>query len=73
MYNKFAQLKKILISGINGFLGSLLAKKYSKNYDVIGLEYENKNLTRISDENFEVYSSKNGISDALFKNTELTM
>lgn len=49
--------KKILITGINGFLGSHLAKKLIKDYDIIGLEYTTDNLYRIASENFKVYSS----------------
>ena len=60
-------MKTILITGINGYLGSSLAKRYSKDYEVIGLEYTTDDLFRLKDEKFEVYASKNGIPDELFK------
>lgn len=40
-------MKKILITGINGFLGSHIAKNLRNDYNIIGLEYENKNLFRL--------------------------
>jgi CDP-paratose synthetase len=60
-------MKTILVTGINGYLGSLLAKRYSKEYRVIGLEYGIDNLFRLKDENFEVYNSKGGVYDAIFE------
>jgi CDP-paratose synthetase len=59
-------LKTLLITGINGFLGSLLAKRYTRDYRVIGLEYGVDNLFRLKDESFEVYDSQDGNYDALF-------
>ena len=56
-------MKTILITGINGYLGSELAKKYDKEYNVIGLEYTLENLFRINKKNYKVYSSKNGITN----------
>jgi CDP-paratose synthetase len=50
-------LKNVLITGINGFLGSHLAKQLKANYNIIGLEYSLKDLHRISSDNFEVYLS----------------
>ena len=41
-------MKTLLITGINGYLGSELAKKYDKEYNVIGLEYTLENLFRIN-------------------------
>ena len=38
-------LKTILITGINGYLGSKLAKRYSQEYKVIGDEYASKKFT----------------------------
>jgi len=64
-------MKTILITGINGFLGSHLAKALLKDYNIIGLEYSLENLFRIADYNFKVYSAKDGIPDALF--TEQTI
>ena len=47
--------KKILITGINGFLGSHLAKYLKSSFEVLGLEYSLNNLFRIKSENFKVY------------------
>jgi len=60
-------MKTILITGINGYLGSSLAKRYSKKYKVIGLEYSTDDMFRLKDEKFEVYASKDGIPDVLFE------
>lgn len=49
--------KRILITGINGFLGSHLAKYLQSEFEVIGLEYSVNNLFRIKDENFKIYES----------------
>ena len=65
-------MKTILITGINGYLGSLLLKRYSKDYKIVGLEYTLDNLFRIDKENYDLYSSKNGILIIYFKNIKLT-
>lgn len=59
-------IKTILITGINGFLGSSLAKTLSTEYKIIGLEYSLENLFRIAECNYKVYSAKEGIPDELF-------
>lgn len=64
-------MKTILITGINGFLGSHLAVALSYEYNIIGLEYSLENLFRIADCNYKVYSAKEGIPDAIF--TEQTI
>ena len=48
-------MKTILITGINGFLGSHLAKTLSEKYNIIGLEYSLENLFRIAECNYKVY------------------
>jgi len=60
-------MKTILITGINGFLGSSLAKALKKEYNIIGLEYSLDNLYRLTNESFKVYSVENGIPDEIFK------
>ena len=60
-------MKTLLITGINGYLGSNLAKRYSNEYNVIGLEYSKNNIGRIKDEFFEVFESKDGIPDEIFE------
>lgn len=59
-------MKTILITGINGFLGSSLAKALSTEYNIIGLEYSLENLFRIANCNYKVYSAKDGIPHELF-------
>jgi len=48
-------MKSILITGVNGFLGSHLAKYLKHKYNIIGLANKPKKLHRISDESFKVY------------------
>lgn len=60
--------KTILITGINGFLGSNLAKNFKKKFKVIGLEHSKENLFRISEENFKVYSSENNLKEIFDEN-----
>ena len=51
-------MKKILITGIDGFLGSHLANHLKKSYDVIGI-LRNKSFTnRINKNDFILYDSK---------------
>lgn len=66
-------MKTLLITGINGYLGSELAKKFDKEYNVIGLEYTLENLFRINKEKYKVYSSKYGIDDNLFKENKIDL
>lgn len=61
-------MQTILITGINGFLGSHLAKKLKEEYNIIGLEYSLKNLDRISNEKFHVYSSKDSLEEIFEQN-----
>lgn len=58
--------KKILITGINGFLGSHLAKRLKSNFDIIGLEYSLDNLFRIQSEKFKIYDSSNSSLERVF-------
>ena len=60
-------MKTILINGIDGFLGSELAKRFENNYNIIGLEFDSNNLYRIEDNRYKIYSSKDGITNKLFK------
>lgn len=62
--------KKILITGINGFLGSHLAKHLKSNFEVIGLEYSLENLHRIASENFKVYSTNDTVLETVFKEND---
>ena len=58
--------KTILITGINGFLGSHLAKRLQTNYEVVGIEVNKKNLFRLRDEKFNVYETNPQQLDKLF-------
>jgi CDP-paratose synthetase len=51
-------MKTILITGINGFLGSHLAKRLCLNYNIIGLEYSLQNLFRLENIDFKIYDTK---------------
>tara|TARA_Y100001958_G_C21224219_1_gene549577 strand:- start:1134 stop:1985 length:852 start_codon:yes stop_codon:yes gene_type:complete len=66
-------LKTVLITGINGFLGSNIAKLFSKNFNVIGLEYSKNNFNRIKDFKFKVYSVENGVPKELFTENKIDL
>tara|TARA_R110002096_G_scaffold436018_1_gene665131 strand:- start:11223 stop:12095 length:873 start_codon:yes stop_codon:yes gene_type:complete len=59
--------KKILITGINGFLGSHLAKGLSEDYDIIGLVSNVNNTHRIKKYNFNLLESTDENIINLFK------
>jgi len=59
-------MKTILITGINGYLGSKLAIALSNSFEIVGLEYNCENLYRIKDYSFKVYDCKHGIPNELF-------
>ncbi len=59
-------MQTMLITGINGFLGSNLAKAFSNEYNIIGLEYGLENLQRIKDCNYKIYDVRHGIPNTLF-------
>ena len=62
--------KKILITGINGFLGSHLSKHLKTSFEIVGLEYSLENLHRIASENFKVYSTNSIVLEAVFKEND---
>jgi nucleoside-diphosphate-sugar epimerase len=64
-------MKTILITGINGFLGSHLAKKLSSNYNVIGLEYSLNNLYRLEGYSFPVFLSDESSIKNVFDNYKI--
>lgn len=66
-----SNMQTVLITGINGFLGSSLAKALSAEYSIIGLEYSLENLFRIAGSNYKVYSAKDGIPDELFQEQKI--
>jgi CDP-paratose synthetase len=59
-------IKTILITGINGYLGSRMAIALAKKYTIVGLEYSLDNLFRLQGHNFKVYSVENGVPDEVF-------
>lgn len=61
-------MKTILITGINGFLGSHLAKELSSEYNILGLEYSLENLFRIESSGFKVYSSEEDLEQIFIQN-----
>lgn len=64
-------MKTILITGINGFLGSNLAQQFKVDYNIVGLEISTKNLTRIREENFPVYESNDKGLEKLFSQQKI--
>lgn len=64
-------MKTILITGINGYLGSKLAKTFLPDYNVIGLEYSLNNLFRLDGLNIKVYSVENGVPDEVFTDQQV--
>lgn len=59
-------MKTILITGINGYLGSCIAKRLSATYQVIGLEYSVENLFRLDGYGFKVYPVEKGFPVQVF-------
>lgn len=60
-------MKNILITGINGFLGSNLAKTLSRNYSIIGIEKSFNNLSRIDGRGYNLYKSQKNALQNIFK------
>lgn len=56
-------MKKVLITGINGFLGSHLAKSLSENYEVIGLV---RNHEQLNSNDFDNFAWENNNSEQIF-------
>lgn len=57
-------MKKILITGVNGFLGKALTDELSKNFKIYGIGYnrlniKNKNLTKIINKKVNLYNISN--------------
>jgi len=66
-------VKTILITGINGFLGSHLARELSSEYKIIGLEYTIENLFRIAECNYKVYAAQEDIPEAIFTDQRIDL
>ena len=59
-------MKTLLITGINGFLGSSLVKEFVADFNIIGLEHSNRNLHRLRNYDIEVYSMEQGFPGKIF-------
>jgi nucleoside-diphosphate-sugar epimerase len=59
-------MKTILITGINGFLGSHLAKQLSNQFRITGIEYQIDNLFRLNGYDFKVVDSSLHAIENLF-------
>jgi nucleoside-diphosphate-sugar epimerase len=64
-------MKTILITGINGFLGSHLAKRLANNFNVIGIEYKTDNLFRLNGFDFKVVDSNFNTIENLFNENSI--
>jgi nucleoside-diphosphate-sugar epimerase len=64
-------MKTILIIGINGFLGSHIAKSFKDDFKIIGLASNTNNLFRINNEKFEVLSSSDKEIARVFENNTI--
>ncbi len=64
-------MKNILISGINGYLGSSLAKKLSGKYSIVGLEKSTDNLFRIQNCGFKVFDTTGGVPLHVFSEEKI--
>jgi CDP-paratose synthetase len=63
-------METILITGINGFLGSFLALEFNKTFNVIGLQKSTTNTARLKGENFKIYSSNDDL-EVIFKENDI--
>lgn len=59
-------MKTIFITGVNGFLGSKIAIKLSKEHNVIGLCRDANDDFRIKDFDFKLYYSQSGSLETIF-------
>ncbi|QOJ30198.1 MAG: NAD-dependent epimerase/dehydratase family protein [Ignavibacteriales bacterium] len=60
-------MKTVLISGINGFLGSNLAKVLETEYAIVGTEYSLDNLFRLAGKNYSVFEADHDSITKIFK------
>ena len=56
-------MKKVLITGIDGFLGSVIANTLQKKYDVFGIQRNPKKLKRIKKGIFKIYKFNDDIEE----------
>jgi nucleoside-diphosphate-sugar epimerase len=62
-----SEMKTVLVTGINGFLGSHLAKRLSNHVRVVGIEYNIEDLFRLNEFDFKVIDSNPQSITNLFK------
>jgi nucleoside-diphosphate-sugar epimerase len=62
------KMETVLITGINGFLGSHIAKRLANRYRIIGTEYQTENLFRLENCPFKVIQSTGRDIEFLFEN-----
>lgn len=60
--------KVILITGINGFLGSHLAKYLKNSFSVVGLTRKLETLSKVSTKDFKIYTSENHLIEIFEEN-----
>jgi nucleoside-diphosphate-sugar epimerase len=64
-------MKTILITGINGFLGSHLAKQLIHDFIIVGLEYRPEKLLRLEGFDFEVFDSSDESMRKIFEKKKI--
>lgn len=64
-------MQTILITGINGFLGSNLATILSDYYNIIGLEQDKNNLFRVSHLDLIIYSTSHNTLESIFADNKI--
>lgn len=63
--------KTILITGINGFLGSHLAKKFQEEFKIIGLTNNPQTAFRLKGLDFELYTSDDESLNKIFRSHKI--
>ena len=66
--DRITLIKTILITGINGYLGSKIAQELSSSFNIVGLEYDIDDLYRVKKCNYQIYSSRQGVPEDVFIN-----
>jgi nucleoside-diphosphate-sugar epimerase len=64
-------MRAVLITGINGFFGSHLAKRLAGNYEIFGTEYQTNDLFRLKGYNFKVIDSSPRTIDRCLKEEKI--
>ena len=64
-------MNTILITGINGYLGSNIANNIASMYKVVGLEHVDSSLNRVESCGYKVYRSDGNIPNELFVENDI--